>query len=168
MTGDRTGPVTLRRALPPDAPALAAIFVAAWRAGYRGVVPDEVIDGLDAAEWAATLGRMLEASERSTVVAIDEHGAPVGFASYGDDGEHPGDGYLASLYVHPRAGRSGIGGRLLRHALEDMSTVDVRLWVFEGNTGARRFYERAGFCPDGARMTDPRWRVPQVRYRRPA
>lgn len=31
---------------------MATGLVAAWRARYRCVVPDEVIDGLDAAEWA--------------------------------------------------------------------------------------------------------------------
>lgn len=168
MKADQAAQVALRPARNSDSPALAAIFVAACGAGYRGVVPDDVIDRLDAVEWAVTLGRVLDAADRNTVVAIDEHGAPVGFASYGDDRDRPGDGYVASLYVHPRASGSGIGGRLLCHALEAMSTVDVQLWVFEGNAGARRLYERAGFRPDGARMTDPRWRVPQIRYRRPA
>jgi hypothetical protein len=37
----------LRPATEADAPALADVFIAAWRAGYRGVVPDDVIDGLD-------------------------------------------------------------------------------------------------------------------------
>jgi L-alanine-DL-glutamate epimerase-like enolase superfamily enzyme/ribosomal protein S18 acetylase RimI-like enzyme len=168
VTVRRSVPVALRPGLPSDAAALAAVFIAAWHAGYRGVVPDSVIDALDTAEWTATLGQRLDASDRYTVVAIDELGTPVGFAGYGDDGEHPGDGYLASLYVHPRAGGTGIGARLLRHALDAMSTVDVRLWVFERNAAARRLYERAGFRPDGPRFNDPRWGVPQVRYLRPA
>jgi ribosomal protein S18 acetylase RimI-like enzyme len=172
-TGDRgaddsLAPATLRPAVASDAPALADVFIAAWRGGYRGVVPDEVIDGLDATEWNATLRRTVDAPGRHTVVAVDGTGTPVGFASYGSDEEHPGDGYLASLYVHPRAAGAGVGGRLLRHALAAMSTLDVRLWVFDGNAAARRLYEREGFRPDGARLTDPRWRTPQVRYRRPA
>lgn len=161
----------LRPAGRTDAPALAEVFVAAWRAGYRGVVPEDVIEGLEVAEWTATLGRLLDDPRRHTVVAVDEAGTPVGFAAYGEDGEdgeHSGGGYLASLYVHPRAAGAGVGGRLLRHALDAMSDVDVGLWVFEGNAAARRLYQRAGFRPDGARTTDPRWRTPQVRYRRPA
>jgi ribosomal protein S18 acetylase RimI-like enzyme len=158
---------TLRPAVASDAPALADVLLAAWRAGYRGIVPDDVIDSLDAAEWTATLARVIDTAERHTVVAVDAHGVPVGFASYGPDREHPGDGYLASLYVHPRCGGAGIGSRLLRHALDGMGAVDVRLWVFDGNAVARRLYERAGFQPDGARLTDPRWRTAQSRYRRP-
>jgi L-alanine-DL-glutamate epimerase-like enolase superfamily enzyme/ribosomal protein S18 acetylase RimI-like enzyme len=166
MTG--AGLAALRPAVTADAPALAEVFLAAWRSGYRGVVPDDVIDGLEQADWTATLGRVLDTPGRHTAVAVDDRGAPVGFATYGADDEHPADGYLASLYVHPRAGGQGVGGRLLGHALDAMSDVDVRLWVFDGNAAARRLYERAGFRPDGARTTDPRWRTPQVRYRRPA
>jgi L-alanine-DL-glutamate epimerase-like enolase superfamily enzyme/ribosomal protein S18 acetylase RimI-like enzyme len=168
VTVRRTVPVTLRPGLPSDAAALADVFIAAWRAGYRGVVPDDIIDALDAAEWTATLRQRLGAADRYTVVAVDDLGTPVGFAGYGEDGEHRVDGYLASLYVHPCASGTGIGVRLLRYALDAMSTVDVRLWVFEGNAAARRLYERAGFRADGARFNDPRWGVPQVRYLRPA
>jgi ribosomal protein S18 acetylase RimI-like enzyme len=159
---------TVRPATEADAPALADVFLAAWRSGYRGVVPDDVIEGLDAAELTATLARRLHTVGQHTVAAVDDRDRPIGFAGYGADDEHPGGGYLASLYVHPSAGRAGVGRRLLRHALDEMSDVDVRLWVFEGNAAARRLYEREGFRPDGGRLTDARWRTPQIRYRRPA
>jgi L-Ala-D/L-Glu epimerase len=151
----------LREATEADVPAIAGVFVAAWRGGYRGLVPDEVIDGLDAAQLGATLTRRLRTPGQHTVVAVDDRDRPVGFAGYGG-------GYLASLYVHPATARSGVGRRLLRHAVDEMSDVDIQLWVFEGNAAAGRLYEREGFRPDGGRCTDPRWRTPQVRYRRPA
>lgn len=157
----------LRPATRADAPALADVFVAAWHSGYRTVVPDDVIDGLDRAELTATFGQRVDTPDRHTVVAVDDASRPVGFAGYGPDAEHPGDGYLASLYVHPAAGGRGLGNRLLRYALDEMPGGDVRLWVFAGNAVATRLYERAGFRPDGARLTDPRWRTPQVRLRRP-
>ncbi len=44
----------------------------------------------------------------------------------------------------------------------------MRLWAVEGNTRARRFYERFGFAPDGA--VDPQTvedvPVPEIRYSR--
>ena len=49
-------------------PALADVFIAACRGGYRGVVPDDVIDGLDAAELAATCARRVGTPGRYTVV----------------------------------------------------------------------------------------------------
>ena len=42
----------------------------------------------------------------------------------------------------------------------------VRLWVFAANDRARGLYTSAGFVPDGAELTDPQWRVPQIRLRR--
>jgi ribosomal protein S18 acetylase RimI-like enzyme len=159
--------ISFRAAGAGDLPALADIFVAAWQAGYRGVVPDDVIDALDVATVATDLAVRLDEPGLATVIAVDAAGRLVGFTRYGDDVDHPGAGYLAALYVHPAASGAGVGHGLLHHALGAMPGVDVRLWVFEGNDRARKLYEQARFRPDGARLTDPRWRTPQVRYRRP-
>jgi RimJ/RimL family protein N-acetyltransferase len=43
----------------------------------------------------------------------------------------------------------------------------ITLWVLEGNARARRFYERAGFAPDGASHGLPDLGgVTEIRYRR--
>jgi ribosomal protein S18 acetylase RimI-like enzyme len=164
--------IVLRPATEADLPAMAAVFIAAWRGGYRGIVPDEIIDALDAADVAAELAA--NPHERSTTVAVavdgdgdgDGDGRIVAFVRFGDDDAGDG-GYLASLYVDPVAARAGLGARLLEHALDSMPGLEVTLWVFAANHAARRLYERAGFRLDGAELTDPRWATPQVRYRRP-
>jgi ribosomal protein S18 acetylase RimI-like enzyme len=150
---------TLRPAAEADQAAMAAVFLAAWRGGYRGLVPDEVIDA-----WTLPAVRAELAGGTGTdVVALDDAGAVAGFARY-----RPSSGYLASLYVAPDAGGRGLGRALLAYALDAMPGRDVTLWVFDGNDRARTLYERAGFRPDGARLTDPRWQTPQIRMRRPA
>jgi ribosomal protein S18 acetylase RimI-like enzyme len=168
---------TIRVATRADLPAIAAVFVAAWRAGYRGVVPDDVIESYDLATATNELSPGFDAADRTTIaaLAVDAAGPPlgsvVGFARFGADRDAPADrpgGYLASLYVHPAAGGRGVGRALLRAALDSMPGMDVTLWVFAGNAAARRLYESAGFRLDDAKLTDPRWRTPQVRYRRPA
>jgi ribosomal protein S18 acetylase RimI-like enzyme len=198
---------TIRVATRADLPAIAAVFVAAWRAGYRGVVPDDVIESYDLATATNELAPGFEAADRTTIAALAVEAAAaahavgtadaaaptvedaaveagavdavaarpplgpvVGFARFGADRDAPAGpgGYLASLYVHPAAGGRGVGRALLRTALDSMSGMDVTLWVFAGNATARRLYESAGFRLDGAELTDPRWRTPQVRYRRPA
>ncbi|MEV0398805.1 GNAT family N-acetyltransferase [Actinoallomurus sp. NPDC050550] len=160
--------ISCREAVTDDLRAMAGIFVAAWRAGYRGVVPDEVIDALDPGAVAADLAAGLSGPGLTTVLAVDGTGRPTGFVRYGDDADHPGGGYLAALYVHPAASGAGVGRGLLQHAIDAMPGVDVRLWVFEDNDRARTLYERAGFRPEGVRLVDPRWRAPQARYLRPA
>jgi ribosomal protein S18 acetylase RimI-like enzyme len=154
-------------AVADDLPAMADVFVAAWRAGYRGVVPDAVIDALDADTVATDLATRLNDPGLKTVLTVGTTGRPVGFVRYGDDVDHPGAGYVAALYVHPAASGAGVGRGLLYRAIDAMPGMDVRLWVFEGNDRARALYERAGFRPEGVRLTDRRWQTPQVRYLRP-
>ena len=157
----------LRPATGDDLPALAEVFVAAWQSGYGGVIPDDVIDAMDVRTAAAELSPSLVAADRTTLVALDAADVVVGFTIFGPDRDRDA-GYLASLYVSPTAGGRGVGRSLLEAALQAMPGVDITLWVFAENVRARRLYERAGFEPDGAELTDPRWRAVQVRYRRPA
>jgi ribosomal protein S18 acetylase RimI-like enzyme len=139
---------------------MAEVFIAAWQGGYRGVVPDEIIDALDPAAVAADL--RASAGEGTTTVAVDDAGGVVGFIRFGT-----ADGYIAALYVHPSVAGAGLGLRLLEDALARMAGRDVTLWVFAGNARARRLYERAGFRPDGRELTDARWAAVQMGYHRP-
>jgi L-alanine-DL-glutamate epimerase-like enolase superfamily enzyme/ribosomal protein S18 acetylase RimI-like enzyme len=159
---------TLRTARQDDLPAMADVFIAAWRRGYRGLVPDDILDNLHPAAVAADLATGLDHPRLTTTLALAPDGRPIGFTRHGDDDDHPGAGYLAALYVDPAASGSGVGRRLLRHALDSLAGREIRLWVFDGNDRARGLYEHAGFRTDGTRRTDPRWRVPQIRMRRPA
>ncbi len=155
-----------------DGPQLADVFIASWRGGYRGIVADSVIDSLDRAALAASFAAQLQERPDSFRAAVDGDQI-LGFAIYGPDPDRPDDtslGYLASLYVDPRASGQGVGTRLLRSALDCLSAAgrhDVTLWVFRDNARARRLYERAGFRLLGHEYIDPQWGAPQVKYRRP-
>jgi len=59
--------------------------------------------------------------------------------------------WISQLYVHPSHAGQGIGSRLLARAL-DTAARPIRLYTFQQNAGARRFYERNGFAP--LRLTD--------------
>jgi ribosomal protein S18 acetylase RimI-like enzyme len=153
-----------------DGAAMAAVFVAAWRGGYRGIVPDDVIEAQTVARWEPVLTAAVQDPETGTVVAVDVGGAIVGFAGFGSDSSDPDPraGYLSSLYVDPAASGAGVGGRLLEWALRELAgagRTTVALWVFRDNVRARALYERHGFVADGAEHVDHRWRVPQLRYR---
>jgi len=52
-------------------------------------------------------------------------------------------GWVDHLYVHPGHQASGIGSALLAQA--QSSQPSLRLWTFQCNLRARRFYERHGF-----------------------
>ncbi len=155
--GDRAA-VTFRAALPDDADAIAQVHVASWQVAYRGIVPDEHLDGLDWRERAAVRRAQLErdAEERPRVdVALDERSV-VGFVASGPERDaspsEPSRYEIYALYVAPGAWGRGIGHNLLVRALADVpDAAPVVLWVLEANARGRAFYERQGFRADGAR-----------------
>lgn len=163
--------IVIRAATPEDAAALADVFVASWRASYRGVVDQEVLDHLDPEDISDWLSTLIASPVATTWVAESDEARPLGFARAGED---PGDrrrGHLYSLYVHPDAHRLGIGTALLQRglaALAERGLAPVSLWVFEKNRTARRLYAAAGFAPDGARRVEPEYGAEEIRMQRPA
>jgi L-alanine-DL-glutamate epimerase-like enolase superfamily enzyme/GNAT superfamily N-acetyltransferase len=160
--------IRIRPARIDEGRMLATIFVAAWRGGYPGVVPDDVIDAQTVDSVADEFLDLAAPGLLQTAVAVGDNDDPIGFTRYGPDQEHRAGGYLAALYVHPGVGGGGVGTALVDHVLRALPGREIRLWVFESNARARSLYERLGFRPDGAWLVDPRWRTPQMRYLRPA
>jgi ribosomal protein S18 acetylase RimI-like enzyme len=54
------------------------------------------------------------------------------------------DSWIEQLYVLPGWTGRGIGTKLLRHAHRSLPRP-IRLYTFQENAGARRFYERNGY-----------------------
>ena len=170
--------VIVRPAVPVDAPAMAALHVRAWRAAYVGVLPAAFLAGLAVEEreamWRGSLtAPELAPAERAILVAEDA-GVILGFtaagAALGDD--ELGLGELYAINVDPAAWGGYAGGALLVGAtawLDGRFATSI-LWVVESNGRARRFYESAGWSPDGATRIDTYegTRVRNLRYRRAA
>lgn len=148
----------VRLATIADADALARVHVDGWRWGYRGVMPDALLDGLSVEARAARWRDILRASgpETPTWIASDADGAS-GLASIGPARYAPdGVGELYALYVSERAAGRGDARTLHALALEALRQRSNRaiLWVLERNPRARRFYERHGWRADGGRKTE--------------
>jgi GNAT superfamily N-acetyltransferase len=95
---------------------------------------------------------------------------PYRSADDGPDGPGPGCGEVLALYARPDRVGTGVGRALMAYGLDELGRaglVPVLLWVLTGNDRARRFYEKAGFHPDGAthgfRIAGVT--LPEVRYR---
>ncbi|MBV9662585.1 MAG: GNAT family N-acetyltransferase [Actinobacteria bacterium] len=164
----------IRPAEPADAEEVAAVHVRSWQVGYRGLMPDDYLDGLDPAERAATytFGEIAPGG-RQTIVAVNA-GSIVGFATIapGRDDDLADLGELCALYVDPSHWGAGYGRELIaaaRAALTGGGFTDAFLWVLVGNERAERFYRADGWTADGARKTAEVWgiSVEEVRYRRP-
>ncbi|MEU8242372.1 GNAT family N-acetyltransferase [Actinoplanes missouriensis] len=161
--------MTIRAAVPADADGLAEVHVRTWQSAYRGLLPQDYLDGLSVADragqWREWLGRM--APPRAVLVL--EPGVS-GFITVGA-GDADGAGHVYALYVLPeRQGRGG--GRALMaaglDALRAAGFTAATLYVLDTNVAARRFYEAAGWWADGGTLVDESRGFPitEIRYRR--
>jgi ribosomal protein S18 acetylase RimI-like enzyme len=156
----RTTQVVVRTAGAADAEDLARVRIASWRAAYRGIVPDAVLDGFDpVAEVVTWRQRVAAVTDVWTGVALvaEPPARPrlVGFVTTGA-ARHAGEaglGEVWAIYVDPDAQGRGVGRALMDAAIRDLEARglgEAVLWVFEANAPARAFYERLGWTPDGA------------------
>lgn len=169
-----------------DIDAVAAVRVRGWQAAYRGLIPQPHLDAMsvaaDAERRRSWFGR--RSPQMSDQVA-ERDGEVVGWACVGpardpdiapDPDELPAPrptaGELYALYVQPGLIGTGVGRALMTAATARARATGFHplyLWVLRDNTHARRFYERAGFVPDGAEEAYEvaGSSVPEVRYWRP-
>jgi GNAT superfamily N-acetyltransferase len=163
----------LRAAKPGDAMDVARVHVRSWQVGYRGLLPDAYLGGLQPKERAARYNFASEnVRDPVTIVAVDD-GLICGFAttSPARDLDVPDDGELCALYVDPEWWGRGVGRALIAAArlrLSETGFQNAVLWLLAGNARADRFYRMDDWIPDGLRRSDSMWgvAVDEVRYRR--
>ena len=168
--------MTIRPADARDADALGRIHVRAWQAAYRGVMPDDYLDGLSreerAGQWREPLARPAR-PKFARYICVDDAGGDAGFIVAGPPGgdDAAAAGEVFALNVDPQAWGCGHGGRLLARATEHLREVGLAeavLWVHPDNDRARRFYERAGWACAGDTRAEVvhAIEVPEIRYTR--
>jgi ribosomal protein S18 acetylase RimI-like enzyme len=173
------GPVEdtiIRRATADDAEAIADVHARSWQSAYVDLLPAVMIDDMVAgtARRIIRLRGQLRGPSSVKIWVADQHGAIVGFALIGSTTEPDvpiGTGEVHAIYLAPEAWDKGIGRALMAravHDLEDMAFERAVLWVLTSNQRARRFYEAAGWRPDGATKVEERTggSMHEVRYGR--
>lgn len=152
--------------------AVSTLRVTGWRTAYRGIVPDDYLDGLSVEADAERRRSVFQKDPRiQNVVAEDDRGV-VGWGVLGpcrDDDATDTDGEVYALYVAVARIGTGVGRTLMEELIrraERAGFTALALWVLAENHRARRFYERAGFGFDGSQAE---WSVdgisiPEVRY----
>jgi GNAT superfamily N-acetyltransferase len=168
--------VQSRSASPGDVSAIAEMHVLAWQVTYRGVIPDEYLDGLSVSKrsdnWRQIIAE-LDFPRNGAFVAVDDTQI-LGFVHFcpsRDQDASPNVGEVTAIYVHPDHWGDGIGSELIQLAvdsLEQAGCSSATLWVLDVNARARKFYERSGWTTDGATKEDQRstFTLHEVRYAR--
>jgi len=167
--------VAVRPAEEDDLAAIAEIRVRSWQVAYRGIVPQGYLDSMrpeaDADRRRSRLARSGDPRQDAIGTLAGQAAGWVAYGPYRDDDEPIREaGEVYAIYVHPDHWGRGVGQALIQYALGELHTgglAPVLLWVLEANARARRFYEREGFRPDGARhlFEIAGVRLPEVRYR---
>ena len=125
----------LRPASGNDAPRVAQLLIET-RGQFMPYAPSAHSDA-EVREWvAATLvpgGGVIVAEVRGRVLAA---------MATARDG---GCAWITQMAVDPAVVGRGLGSTLLAHALSALPRP-IRLYTFQANSGARRFYERHGFA----------------------
>jgi len=144
-----SGGIHIRPAKAKDAALIGHVFHQAWRETYRGLLPDDIVDGLQAdtvaEEWAAKL-----APDGGSFCLLAETGAgaPIGFGGGAilpapEDGC---DGLLDSLYFLKGHHGGGLGRELVRRIAANLSAAGatrMKVVVLASNP-ALEFYKRLG------------------------
>ncbi|WKX73234.1 GNAT family N-acetyltransferase [Streptomyces sp. XD-27] len=157
-----------------DIDAVAEVRVRGWQSAYAGLMPQAHLDALSVAEDAARRREFFSLGLGDVVNLVAERadGDVAGWACFGPYREPDlpsGDAELYALYARPELVGTGVGRALLGETLARVAERGfprVRLWVLKGNARARRFYELAGFTPDGGEVASDvdGVAVPEVRY----
>jgi len=146
----------IRNASIDDADAIGAVVVRAWQAAYRGIMPDDYLDGLRAEQRAAMWRRVLADLGPDRWVRVLTVGDElVGIASCGPELADVSDGEACELYainLDPHHWGRGLGRALLSDVTRGLGDVGYHtavLWVATGNERARRLYEFEGWTAEG-------------------
>lgn len=155
----------VRRAADTDIDEIVRIQATTWEAAYAELVPPAALAQLRSPQARQAWEAAVRAGGDHVVLVATEGEWTVGFcaaapAQVPDGAQAPDDPTLGpehwveigALLVEPRWGRRGHGGRLLAGAAHALQAGGARYglaWVPEADTASRKFYERAGWQPDG-------------------
>lgn len=143
-------PITIRRAAPAEAAAVARFHVEVWRETYRDIAPADAYALLDEARrlpgWQAALEA--DRARQDTLLAVSS-GAIVGLVHFGPPHHEIFGkmGEIRQLYVDRRMRGSGLGRRLVGEAfarIRRAGYAGAGLAVVCENMPARRFYRALG------------------------
>ncbi len=142
--------MTIRPAIPADAPAISRIHVTSWRETYAGLMPDDFLERMTGEDmrqqreenWQRTISQELE-----TVLVAEQDGIIVAFASAGAARDHPGyEAELMTLYALKSVQGQGLGRALFGELVQTLradGTQNLALWVLDANP-TRGWYLRQG------------------------
>ncbi|MCM1166700.1 MAG: GNAT family N-acetyltransferase [Lachnospiraceae bacterium] len=131
-----------------DLGEVCALYVAAWKEGYKGLLPRSFLDELSPKRWEG--GRLL--GDGSYVILDGEKIAAHCYTRPAAEEKMRGWGEIQTMYALPEYWGRGFAGELFEYAvdrLRERGFDKIYLYVLDGNERAARFYRKHGFMPNG-------------------
>jgi L-amino acid N-acyltransferase YncA len=165
----------IRASGPLDADAIEEVRLAAWKVGFRGILPSEFLEALRSDPQQRRQSIQSRQQQRGADLVSVVEDRVVGWVSGGPtrDSDMNADCVreLYACYVHPEFWRHGLARALLHAALAELESDRPAVttgWVLARNERMLKLMNSLGFEPDGAeRYFDPGGRVPLLRIVRP-
>lgn len=158
----------IRRMTMDDLREVDALYVAAWKEGYKGLLPQSFLDGLTS-KIVDRSPKSYFFDEGSFVILDGERIAAHVHARPAAEEKMSGWGEIHTMYALPRFWGTGAAGELFDYAINWLSGQGfekIYLYVLTGNERAARFYKKHGFTPTddtlecevgGEKVTDIRY-----------
>lgn len=144
----------IRSARHYDAAAIASLYVRTRREAYAAFFPAAYLAAMSVdshtAEWDGRLSS--DEQDMHTYVAESDNGL-AGFTRCGLRERCAVQAEIEFMYVAPEHWRSGLGTRLMDHAVEALRSqgaTRAALTVYSENHRARAFYEHCGWTQTGS------------------
>ena len=162
----------IRFARSADADEMAETAIAAWREGFRGIVPDEVDPRRSWRPERLEERLRTPSIETGEMLVVETAGKVRGLVLFGtsrDAGASSDEGEVIALYVHPDHWRAGFGRRLVEGGLDRMAAAGLGqaiVWTLAESPRNIAFYESLGFRHDGGTQRRESFGSPlEVRFR---
>ena len=145
--------ITIRLAVPADAPDMAEVHMRSWEVAYKDIIPAEYIREKNIGRPSMWQKSLDEGQYPHRVIQLN--GKTVGnmcIAPPQDDDLDEDFYELHGIYLHPDYYRQGIGTLAMEYAYDIARNANKKfmtVWVFSENLNSIRFYEKCGFVPDG-------------------
>ena len=141
----------IRRVQKGDEQTLAYIQTESWKAAFRDILTEDVLEKhTDLSRAEDMYGRLLaEGKGNGYILEIEGKAHCIAYWDKARDSDMAEAAEIICIHSLPSNWRKGCGSRMMDRLLDDIAAAGYSkavLWVFEENRRARGFYEAMGFA----------------------
>lgn len=142
--------IDIRKVKQGDADTLAYIQTESWKAAFKGIIDDEMLDKCTNIDKARLMYQRLLDDNKGNgyILTVDNKSHCIAYWDKARDSELAGKAELICIHSLPNNWHKGFGSKMMDMVLSDIKSSgysEVVLWVFRDNLRARAFYEAKGF-----------------------